>query len=147
MNEIFLVSIKLIKTNTYVNNVDPDETAHNEPSHLDLHCLLFSFRFITDISICNDNLSKLEDRRVHCRNSGMKGLTSQPKIGVISTIKMLNYNTPPLSCRGQITLSNTDKVCPLAIPNQILLALSTLGKILSRRHFEIFFLFFPENRI
>ena len=21
------------------NSVDPDETAHNEPSHLDLHCL------------------------------------------------------------------------------------------------------------
>ena len=27
------------------------------------------------------------------------------------------------------------------------LTLSTLGKIFSRRHFEIFFLFFPENRI
>ena len=25
------------------------------------------------------------------------------------------------------------------------LTLSTLGKIFSRRHFEIFFLFFPEN--
>ena len=28
-----------------------------------------------------------------------------------------------------------------------LLTLSTLGKIFSRRYFEIFFLFFPENRI
>ena len=27
------------------------------------------------------------------------------------------------------------------------LTLSTLSKIFSRRHFEIFFLFFPENRI
>ena len=27
------------------------------------------------------------------------------------------------------------------------LTLSTLGKIFSRQHFEIFFLFFPENRI
>ena len=26
------------KTDTYANSVDPDETAHNEPSHLDLHC-------------------------------------------------------------------------------------------------------------
>ena len=24
-------------TNTYGNSVDPDETAHNEPSHQDLH--------------------------------------------------------------------------------------------------------------
>ena len=30
---------------------------------------------------------------------------------------------------------------------QVPLTLSTLGKIFSRRHFEIFFLFFPENRI
>ena len=28
-----------------------------------------------------------------------------------------------------------------------ILTLSTLGKIFSRRHFEIFFLFFSENRI
>ena len=25
--------------NKVANNVDPDETAHYEPSHLDLHCL------------------------------------------------------------------------------------------------------------
>ena len=28
-----------IKTGTCTNSVDPDETARNEPSHLDLHCL------------------------------------------------------------------------------------------------------------
>ena len=28
-------------TNTSANSVDPDETAHNEPSHLDLRCLPF----------------------------------------------------------------------------------------------------------
>ena len=27
--------------NTLANSVNPDETAHNEPSHLDLHCLTF----------------------------------------------------------------------------------------------------------
>ena len=32
---------------------------------------------------------------------------------------MLNYNTLPLSCHGQITLSNSDEICPKAIPNQI----------------------------
>ena len=31
----------------------------------------------------------------------------------------LNSNAPPLSCRGQITLSNIGEICPLAIPNQI----------------------------
>ena len=31
--------------------------------------------------------------------------------------------------------------------NRANLTLSTLGKIFSRRHFEIFFLFFSENRI
>ena len=30
-------------TNTYANSVDPDEMAHNEPSHLDLHYLLFCY--------------------------------------------------------------------------------------------------------
>ena len=27
----------------FANSVDPDETAHNEPSHQDLHCLPFLF--------------------------------------------------------------------------------------------------------
>ena len=27
------------------NSVDPVETAHHEPSHQDLHCLLFCFDF------------------------------------------------------------------------------------------------------
>ena len=35
------------------------------------------------------------------------------------TIKTLNYNTQQLSCHGQITLTNIDEICSLAIPNQI----------------------------
>ena len=27
---------------TFANSIDPDKTAHNEPSHLDLRCLTFS---------------------------------------------------------------------------------------------------------
>ena len=43
------------KTDTYANSVDPEETARNEPSHLDLHCLPFGSRFfLTDIPICNN---------------------------------------------------------------------------------------------
>ena len=29
----------MIKTAKFTNSVDPDEVAHNEPPHLDLHCL------------------------------------------------------------------------------------------------------------
>ena len=32
--------------NTFANSVDPDETAHNEPSHLDLHCLIQAFTLV-----------------------------------------------------------------------------------------------------
>ena len=32
---------------------------------------------------------------------------------------MWNDNNPPLLCSGQITLAKIDKICPLAIPNQI----------------------------
>ena len=31
------------KTDAFANSVDPDETACNEPSHQDLHCLPFCF--------------------------------------------------------------------------------------------------------
>ena len=34
-----------IKPDTCANSVDPDETAHYEPSHQDLHCLSFCFDF------------------------------------------------------------------------------------------------------
>ena len=39
-----IVTRKAPKTSIaeFANTVDPDETAHNEPSHLDLQCLLSS---------------------------------------------------------------------------------------------------------
>ena len=39
------------------------------------------------------------------------------------------------------------KLSPSVFWPGAMLTLSTLGKIFSRRHFEIFFLFFSENRI
>ena len=39
------ISVLPTKTNYFVNIVDPDETAHYEPSHQDLHCLPFCFDF------------------------------------------------------------------------------------------------------
>ena len=34
------------KTDAFANNADPDETAHNEPSHQDLHCLPFCYFYV-----------------------------------------------------------------------------------------------------
>ena len=38
---VFTLWIKHNKFGTLANSVDPDEMAHDEPSHLDLHCLPF----------------------------------------------------------------------------------------------------------
>ena len=35
----YTLSALQTKTDNFANSVDPDETAHNEPSHQDLHCL------------------------------------------------------------------------------------------------------------
>ena len=39
-----VLSVKAPKTNTaeFANSVDPDEVAHNEPPHLDLHCFPYT---------------------------------------------------------------------------------------------------------
>ena len=36
---------KKMKIYAFANTVDPDEVAHNEPPHLDLHCLPVFFKF------------------------------------------------------------------------------------------------------
>ena len=38
----------------FANSVDPDETALNEPSHQDLHCLPFCYYLLTETPICNN---------------------------------------------------------------------------------------------
>ena len=43
---LLTISARQIKTNTCANNVDPDETARNDLSHQDLHCLQFCFFFV-----------------------------------------------------------------------------------------------------
>ena len=42
--DILLLTLKGSNTTIakFANTADPDETAHNEPSHLDLQCLPFS---------------------------------------------------------------------------------------------------------
>ena len=53
INELTL-SVLWTKTDTFANSVDPDETAHYEPSHLDLHCLPFWF-WITTVTLLAAN--------------------------------------------------------------------------------------------
>ena len=38
---VILIALKM-KVVEFANSVDPDEMAHYEPPHLDLHCLLSS---------------------------------------------------------------------------------------------------------
>ena len=47
------------KTNVYANNVDPDEMAHNEQSHQDLHLPLDS-QFLTGISMWNNGWVQIQ---------------------------------------------------------------------------------------
>ena len=66
------------------NNVDADETAHNEPSHQDLLCChsVLLFICICVFFVClfftetpqSMGMSKFKERRVQLRNSGVKGL-------------------------------------------------------------------------
>ena len=39
------------RNNVFANSVDPDETAHNEPSHQDIRCLPFCIGFSTETPI------------------------------------------------------------------------------------------------
>ena len=61
------------KIDPFANSVDQDETAHNKPSHQDLHCLPFCSRFWISTSVCNNGSVLSKDGRVSLRN-GVKGL-------------------------------------------------------------------------
>ena len=52
-----------MKTDTFSNNVEPDETARDEPSHQDLHCLLVCFfiDFILKPLFASMDMSKYKD--------------------------------------------------------------------------------------
>ena len=42
---LFKLVILADQNDVFANNIDPDETAHIEPSHEDLHSLAFCFNF------------------------------------------------------------------------------------------------------
>ena len=62
------------KPDTCASCVDPDETAHKEPSHQDLHCLPFSFDFLLTFLFATMGMSKFNYGNVLYINSGWKGL-------------------------------------------------------------------------
>ena len=61
-------------THSFANTVDPDETARDEPSHKDLHCLPFYYWFLTEPLFATTGVYKFRDGSAHLRNSGMKRL-------------------------------------------------------------------------
>ena len=63
---------------TFANSVDPDETAHNEHSHQDPHCLPFCYQFLTGTPDLQQWVyPNSEIGRVHFRNSSEK-VNSKP---------------------------------------------------------------------
>ena len=70
---IYIVLTNLLtKPYIFANSVGLDETARNELSHLNLHCLPFFFYFWTISPFATMNTSKFRDRRFCFRNIGMK---------------------------------------------------------------------------
>ena len=75
-NKTLNLTLSALQTNTstFANSVDPDEMAHYEPSHQDLHCLPFCFILWLISLVATMNVSKFKNGRVHFRNLGVKGL-------------------------------------------------------------------------
>ena len=59
--------------NICANSVDPDEMAHHELSHQDLHYLPFCFDFRLRPLFVTLVLTRSKDGQVHFRNTGVKG--------------------------------------------------------------------------
>ena len=59
----------------FANSADPDEMAHYEPSHQELHYLPLFFFFFLPRSVFRTTVpSKVKDGRVHIRKAGVNGL-------------------------------------------------------------------------
>ena len=62
------------KKQAFANSIDRDETAHNEPSHLDLRCLTFSLSTLRINFVSKDSVLKKKNRlqmssEIWCRKS------------------------------------------------------------------------------
>ena len=63
MKEFLTLSAQQASTDAYANSVDPDEMAHNEPSHQDLHCLPFCFSVYIEMPIFNNGPVQIQSRK------------------------------------------------------------------------------------
>ena len=59
---------------SFENSADPDEMAHNEPSHQDLHCSAVCLDFRLRPLFGTMVLTRFKDGRVHFRDTGLKVL-------------------------------------------------------------------------
>ena len=70
-----LLTLSSVDQNRYpCKQWDPDETAHNKPSHQDLHCLRLCFVFWLTSLFATETMSKFNDGKVQFINSGWKRL-------------------------------------------------------------------------
>ena len=66
-NTILTISTLQTKKDAIANSVDPDETARYQPSHQDLHCLLFCYLFLIETPICNNGCVQIQ---IPCQKLG-----------------------------------------------------------------------------
>ena len=70
------------------NSVDPDETAHYEPSHQDPHCLQFYLDvWLRPLFGTMELLTRFKDGRVLFRNSGMTWLWLRGRVHALQQVK------------------------------------------------------------
>ena len=86
------------QSNVFADSVDP-----NEPSHQDLHCLPFCFDFWLSLLVGTMVLSRFKDRRVHFRNSVMKG--KRLLLAVHHASSLLLLTSSKLQVQAEVTVS------------------------------------------
>ena len=117
------------------NSVDPDRTPRSAASHMGLHCKISSFCLIA-WGKCGSCMRKAKTQTsLHINFMIWSFLIAlmiprypADSTGIIARKAKFNGH------HSRILVNTLNR-----------LTLSTLGKFFSRRHIEIFFLFFPEN--
>ena len=69
------LTVSSLQTNMkiFAKSVDPDQTAHNELSQEDLHCLPFCNYFLSETPIQNNESVQIQRWKSLLQNSGVKG--------------------------------------------------------------------------
>ena len=84
---------------TDANSVDPNETAHVDPSHQDLHYLLFFSGYRIKPEFAAMDMSKFKDGRFHFRNLGVKRVNSTYNVlfSFISGVSKMGHRTSKIA--------------------------------------------------